>query len=691
MKEILNKIKYIAIYIGNYKYIFPILLFIISFITHIEWFKPNSVITANDFTYYYTEAAKKLDDNYRSWVNYEGLGKPNIQYYFYFSKFLLISFFTNLGLSYNLTIKLVLLLPVVLLSYFSPYFLAKQVFKKPYIAFIVALIFANNTHIIVRQNRHLAISFIFVLYPLLIYLLNRIKEKNNFKNWTLLNIFFAFGILIEFRIMYIVTILLFLQFIFNKTYKNKNVFKVIIFSVLFQLSIHISWILPTIFTDVSNITSLSNRNTLEANTQNILYGLTVQEHSWTGEVPKNFSPQTVELIKWVFPFFILISIYLTKNINTKDKNIFYKDKHFYFYFLLYFLGVFILKQNEYPFINTYDFLREYLPGFILFRSASKFYFIPAIGLAMTLGALLYKLKSSKLITGIVIFITLLIIKPNLEAQITKKIGGTFINTNIDKEYNNFNKIIKEEIEIIRTLSIPKKSRFIYRDDISSTLDIFDILENFKNTEIISEDWSNLNKTEKIVAILKNEQFKVILDRLNVKYILINDKEYEQETIYRNINITKKEYINILEEKDYLKKVKDFEKNIVFENKELERKRIYIEENNKKEIEYKYIRNKPFEKIIKIKDPYNSINHIILAETYNTKWELEIDNNKNNKSKIEQEKTDLGLNKWNICCLQNIKEIKLTYTPNNYLDLGLKISLFSLFGLLFIYIATLKKK
>ncbi len=108
------------------KLYFLIIILVLFFIYH-RWFLSLDIFSRGDWSFLYVESIKNnfLLDN--TWLN-NSLGQLNIGLSFYFIyKFLwyVLSF-----LDYDLVLRLTIFAPVVFISFFSSFFLAKKILGK---------------------------------------------------------------------------------------------------------------------------------------------------------------------------------------------------------------------------------------------------------------------------------------------------------------------------------------------------------------------------------------------------------------------------------------------------------------------------------------------------------------------------------------------------------------------------------
>src|SRR3982750_4102933 len=117
-----------------------ILLILLAFFSHTQWFNINSTISWGDWYYFPEVLVGKLIYLWNPWINFFDLGYPNIQinYFFFMSAW---SFLSHLGFTYNFSSQVTFFMPISILSFLSPYILSYKLSKNKLISFIVAIFY----------------------------------------------------------------------------------------------------------------------------------------------------------------------------------------------------------------------------------------------------------------------------------------------------------------------------------------------------------------------------------------------------------------------------------------------------------------------------------------------------------------------------------------------------------------------
>ncbi|MFA5993857.1 MAG: carbohydrate binding domain-containing protein [Parcubacteria group bacterium] len=525
-----------------------------------QWFNIFSILNSSDWGYWPSETTKQLVDSYGAWIDFFNLGSVNIQ--LTFNLFTLIwSVITNLGFSYDLATKITFLIPIAILGFIAPYVLFKKLTKNELIAFIIALFYGTTTHFLVRQTAHLPIAFVYALTPLILYLFSLALEKNKLVNWMIFVLIYFIGVCYEIRIAYIVTSILFLYFMLFYIYDIKKYWKNILLSIALFLGLNIFWLFPMLFGRLSgSISTIANRGLFGDVLFNLQSAFTLSESSWTGSLLNSqFIKQSVIWYFWILPI-ITFSVFI---FNTKQSK--YK-KEIIFFGIVSLAGIFLTKQSAEPFTGAYLWLYNNFPGFNLFREASKFYLLTAIGYAGLIGYGLLTLKEGKnKILNRCIFsaFAMILISTslwNMKPLITGDIRTMFISKHIPSDQLILKEFILMQPEYFRTIWVPRDSRWgIFTNQ----------KPKISSVAMLNGGWKNLidtgNKDEKLIQDNIINTFKLsfsnnLLDSSSVKYVIVPPQDVANDDdffIYyggdKNLDI-RQWYISELDKINWLKKI-----------------------------------------------------------------------------------------------------------------------------------------
>lgn len=617
---------------SNNIYIFILIVF--GILTHIEWFNPWSILNDSDWSFWTNEAVRELNVSFGSWVNMFNFGDTNIQIYFNIFK-ILWYILGSLGLSYDVATKITFLIPIAIGGFISPYILAKKIVKDNFIAFVGALFYGTTTYFLLRQTAHIPVAFIYMMAPIFIYTFIHTIENNKVINWIIFSLLNFVMIGYEIRMVYILywIILIYWLVFFKKKYLSINYIKNYIIYGVSLILLNLYWILPTLKGSKDTIEATANRGLFGSFLFNIKRSITIAEASWTGAAPDiNFIPQAVPIYLFIVPITIIIGLILFK--LTKNK---INPKLVMFFGIISLIGIILTNQESRPFTGLYVWMYQNFPGFNLFREASKFYMITAIGylglLSISIKLIKDNLFSIKLkkIYYVICVILISVFVYNTKPLLNREIQTMFVSKSIQEDYVLFKNQILLENESFRTFWTPVFSRYGSFNTKNSMLSNVWYLYELKDMLAFDE---NIDIENSLVSIYQKEYSNQLFDNSNIKYIIVPLEDLANDSDFfsyyggvRNPNI-RDWYIEKLDNISWLEK-KSFglKELVVYENKNY-KDRIYLTKEldtiNKdieaSKIEFKQVT--PAEYRLKI-NSLNETQYLNFVEKYNSNWKLRV--------------------------------------------------------------------
>lgn len=311
------------------------------------------------------------------------------------------------GNNFLLVEKLVWWIPFFVFSFISIILLFKKIFPSNPLWFIPPLIFIWNSYIlmILGGGQIAGIALAYGFMPLLFYLfLNLFEGISNGKTLKQISYLFALYILalgieavFDTRILYIflsgTMLYLFVDFIFNK--KNftsfiKNVVLTIFVPSLGLVFLHAFWILPSVIVGQNPLQQLGNAYSTIGAAKFFSFAtfenaISLLHPNW----PENLFGKTyfMRLEFLVLPILAFSSLFF---LSTKDKS--KSSQYVLFFALLALVASFLAKGANEPFGNLYLWMFENIPGFQVFRDATKWYVLIAISYSLLIPFTLYKLQ-----------------------------------------------------------------------------------------------------------------------------------------------------------------------------------------------------------------------------------------------------------------------------------------------------------
>src|SRR5688500_210881 len=99
-------------------------LIFVGIFSHLVWFNFSTTLNHGDWQYRTDDHVKSLWQTGGTWTSYTDFGGGNAILYSYPLRGVLWSGITLLGFSYDTAVKLTLMIPIAILGFLAPYFLA---------------------------------------------------------------------------------------------------------------------------------------------------------------------------------------------------------------------------------------------------------------------------------------------------------------------------------------------------------------------------------------------------------------------------------------------------------------------------------------------------------------------------------------------------------------------------------------
>lgn len=548
--------------------IYPVVILLaVAILSHWRWFDLTSNLSFSDWQYWPAAATKEALVTWGAWLTY-GLGSQNIQIPF-LSFVSIWSLLAHIGLSYDFGTKLTFFIPIALLGFISPYILMRKMTGHTIAALTAALVYGSNTYFLVRQTAHLPIAMVYALAPLILWRFIIALDQKTVRNWLWFGLLFCVGVGYEIRIMYIVAIILGLYYCVTRLEKIKQDWVWAAGIGAFIVAANAFWLLPTLLGGgASSIAETANRGLFGNFLFDILHAFTAADSSWTGAAPnQDFIPQSIPIYLWLVPMLAFGSFFVRKRLSRPE------TRHLLFFALLGIVGIFLTKQSADPLPDVYSWLYVHMPGFSLFREASKFYLITSLGYAGMLSYLVLGVARSRrrwrhFCTGAIVAAATIISLLNLSPLITGKIGTLFSPRHMPQDYKLLQTFIDNQQDFFRTYWAPKGSIWAPYSSQHPMLD---------GASLVGQDWGkyalqdqagkNLPIQDQIANLTSDKVAQTAFNNTSIKYVIIpfNDPAND-DTPFKSYGNNRDYYVKALSAVSWLKRIDIGARNlIIYEN------------------------------------------------------------------------------------------------------------------------------
>ena len=371
----------------------------------------------------------------------------------------------SVGITYTFLIKL-FLVAAITVGYIGVFRLVKRSGLSMYAALVAGFFYIANTYILLLvDGGQLNIAIGYLLLPLTYYQYSKALETNivreSFKFSLLVILITVFDIRIVYLLLVLITLNIIWYFVFYKRESTisdlKSLLRVGSVTAITLFLIHFYWILPTLVLREINLPSTYARaaqlSTLSfATLGNSLFLL---QPNWHLNV---FGKVTPLLPAFVFiPMLVFVAPLLYSPSSSISK-----AKRVVFWLIVSLISVFLVKGANPPLSNVYPWLFTHIPGFLLFRDPTKFYFLVALSFSVLIGFTLDRLARKinweirvyntkiKILPILLVGYFALLVSPVWLGKMT----GTFAPPIYQKEFFNLASIFENDESFGRIFWLP---------------------------------------------------------------------------------------------------------------------------------------------------------------------------------------------------------------------------------------------
>lgn len=436
------------------------ILILLSIVVILFWqlWMPEPKI-AGDLFFWYPESLKVLAQPPTLWR--EVLVSDGFGQYIVFSLWIwpvLFLFGLLSSIDYSILVRLIGIIPFILLSAFGIYNLLSYFKIKGWGRFIGTFFYLTNTYVLLLiDGGQIYLGLAYAVLPWTFLFYRQSLESGLLKKKLLFIITILAISVFDIRALYFAFLLIITSFIFDILFNSDKIKTNLISHLLLGLStgislllIHLPWILPSILAKSPSLPVTYDR------TQQVDFlSFASLGHSLLLLQP-NWFLNTFGKVTTLKPEFYLIPflVFLAPVLRIKSKKVFY-------WATVALIAVFLSKGSQEPFGFIYKWLFDNLPGFVLFRDSTKFYFLVSLAysilFAFTIDSLVnlkFKIawvnKIIKLTAPIVLLYLIFLARPIYLGQMT----GLFSNPLYKEDYANLSKFLAGDKQYSRILYVP---------------------------------------------------------------------------------------------------------------------------------------------------------------------------------------------------------------------------------------------
>ena len=684
--------------LGKKKFILVALLLAFAILTIFKsWLIPGT-ISAGDLPYYFPQMMHGISFLSTWDVHGAGMGSnilPTLWIELWTTATLKAFYF----LTWDAYIRFVWLFPYLIFSTISSFFLSRWYFKNGLFNFLTPFLYVGNTYaLLLVGGGQMGIALSYAVAPLSIIAFENFLRKLTIKSTVIFSVAFAFVFLLDIRIGYILLWLLGIRFLFEIPLLSR--IKIRKYLLLFPLSgiliasLHSFWLLPTLITHGEAIQQFGEIYTSKGAVQ--FFSFAKFENA-LGLLHPNWPENIFGFIHFMRPEFLLLPIlafgsllFIGKKrsslrlpqVEVSTFAMTRDELPVLFFVILGLVGIFLAKGTNDPFGFIYLWMFDHVPGFIMFRDPTKWYFLIVISYSVLIPFSLDKisiaihdivlnskykvlrsvnniLNTKYIILYTFIIYLLFLIRPAVFGEL----NGTFKINTIPPEYKRLAEYISSQKTFSRTLWIPKAHRFGFFSENHPTVHAYDFFHVASISGVIDMMHKDVIPTE-----LRDSSIKyVIVPYDSEGEIFLKDRKYSQ-SLFIKTDLS----VSLL---PYLREMSGFGKIHVYKI-ENSKDHFWISESVKKNnINVSYIEINPTQYTINIKDAKKG-DRLVFSDSYDSHWVARINSQAVNSNRFEN-----SLNSF-ILPRDGSYSIEITYTTQKWVNLGLALSGFTLLGICF---------
>lgn len=579
--------------------------------------------------------------------------------------------------------RIVFLFPEVILGIIIPiqftnYFLGKKLSHV-----LAPLIFLLNTYfLLLIAGGQIVVAFSYILIPYLFYrfallfgslLSKNIDKKLLFRQALVASFMLSIEIIFDIRFTFLAVFMIGLygiyEMLFSIAVVKKRLGYIILSTIVLPLLaiviLHAFWLIPTLLIHQDPLQKLGSAYTTVASVQFLSFAkfenaLSLLHPNW----PENIFGKTY----FMRPEFLLLPILAFGSLlfikNTKDKKEQERSRNILFFSLLGIMGMFLAKGTNDPFGGVYAWMFGHIPGFVMFRDSTKWYICIILSYLLLIPFSVQqiirffaeKFGKEKLFSFGIVSGLLLLFCWTIRPAFWGELPGLLHAHTIPQEYVSLAGYLSSDTIFSRVMWVPASSRYGYFSRI--------------HPKVAALTYYQTTSLDGLLTNLQKTQQEAILQRDSIKYVIVPD-DVEHEIFLKDRKYDATQYqkaVATLQHISWLKEVRGFGGIHVFEIPQVKDHFWIISQNTK--IRYSIINPTKYSLVIQ---NAKKGDRLIFSDSYDNHWQLQIGIQKLSSIPFE--------NQFNSFVLPQDGSYTATvsYTLQNWVNVGLMISLVSLLG------------
>lgn len=641
------------------KIVFIFILLLIVIVCK-AWFY-HSTISAGDFPYYFSVSSQTILYPY-AWLSIQNLGGYNIPYIVNLFPISPIVFFlfTLFHLSWDVIGRVVYFYPTIVLAFLSSYFLYKRIgFDRRFIFLAVGILLFNTYMLMVLGGGQILLAMALSIAPAVLGLLFTLSPNFSFQKILILGVLYAVEVGLDLRIAYMLFLSIII-FILMKTilerdlkYARQSFLTLLILPLIITGILHMFWIFPTL---VMRENPLQQLGAIYSTTGAVRFFSFGKFEYAFGLLHPNWPENIFGKVGFMKPEFLLLPLLAYGSLLFLKKTQKKETLYILFFALLGLIGIFLAKGANDPFGDVYLWFFQHVPGFVMFRDPTKWYFFIVLSYTMLIPFTVSKVYGliqkhyakwyvAQIFVGVIVAYLLFLIWPALSRQLT----GTFQPHTIPTEYKTLEKLLLSQNNFSRTLWIPTIQRFGY----------------YSNTHpaISAQDFFSVTSVSEVLDILQKKGTENMLQEAGVKYVII-PYDSEREIFIKDRKYNNELYFSTIQKVSsipWLTSLSGFGNIAIFE---LPNPKNHFWLQGQSEVSYTFLNQTKY--LVNVKNVEKG-ERLIFSERYNNGWKMSTDT-----TVIDSEQYHTIYNSF-FLPRSGTYTLTVFFSPQKWVDIGVRIS------------------
>lgn len=449
-----------------------------------------------------------------------------------------------LGLSWEILERLFWFLPIVVVCMYGSYRLTKS--------WIGTLVYTTNTYVIMLiDGGQLGVAMSYAFVPLVAEAFKSVMRAGA-KHLFRFSVLFALLCMLDVRVGYIAGILCVLMLgvsiltVRTTSSDRKEMMKHSLVALCIAVFLNAFWLIPLLISGTGILTGSAGG--VYTSTDALTYFSVARFPQTLGLLHPNWPENIFGKIYLMNPVFLVLPFIAFAGLLARNSI----QKTVAVYTCVGLAGVFLAKGVQDPFGMIYEWLFQYVPGFMMFRDPTKFYVLIALSYSVLISGVMTHISKRVRIAPVLFGVLWLSM---IHPVWTGRVDGTFTPQEVPDEYRMLKNVLVSDQSSYATFWIPQRQRFGFSSQTHPSFDATGKLE-VDSIDVIL-DWFELPEAH------------TQMREWQVRYVIVPyDSEGELFLDgYEYCDRCRTRIVNRLEQRGWLERVDSFTQNAVFEVKD----------------------------------------------------------------------------------------------------------------------------